>query len=181
MNALRVARAGGKGIDDQQVNAPLQQFTRLVDERPKGVLVGLVAGGHDLNHRDDSITAGVSHDDGTFLATVERRFGLDDHAGSRPRLQRGRRAAVGPLRQHARFLVRLIAAHLKGENIRAKPAGNLLGQRVIIGGKQPPIQGPGNLGNPFVMKRMKDSGRDSRPIVHRHDGSFGKTTTLGLY
>jgi hypothetical protein len=63
VDALRVARAGREQVEDEQVNAGVQQLDGLLDERAQAVPVGLVAGRDDLDDRHHVVAAAVADDD----------------------------------------------------------------------------------------------------------------------
>jgi hypothetical protein len=44
----------------------------------------------------------------------------------------------------------------------------LLGQGVVVGRKQSPVQGACEFGDPVVVKRMKNARSNARPVMNRH-------------
>src|SRR5207249_4401376 len=78
VDAVRVAPPRWVQIDDEEVDALLQQFGRLLDERPQRVAGGLVAGRNNLDYRHDTVAADVTDGDDLLFAAVERHVRLGD-------------------------------------------------------------------------------------------------------
>ena len=84
VDAPGVVPAGGDQVEDEEVDAALQELGDLLDELLEGLGCGLVARRDDLDDRHDTITADVAHRDPALLAAVELHLGLGDRAGLGP-------------------------------------------------------------------------------------------------
>src|SRR4029077_12694025 len=84
VQAMRVSFADGKRIDDQQMDALLQELAGLPHECSEGMGRILVSGRHDLNHCHDAITADVANDNGFLLAQVKFGWSFLKELGRRP-------------------------------------------------------------------------------------------------
>ena len=163
--ASRIAGAGWKRIQNQQMDTVLKQFARLIHQGVQGVPIGFVPWRHDLNHGYHAVATDVPHNDGTLSSPIELGIGLSGEAqlGTSPQ-RRGRTGNewIVP------FTGRLRRATLEGQYVRSETGGDLLWQCIVGTGQQTAVQGPRDLGDPFVMKGVKDARFHLRPIMHRH-------------
>ena len=163
MDPVRVAPSGRKRVDDEQVDAGLEQLARLVHEGPEPVAAGFVPGRDDLDHGYDPVSAHVPNDHRALLPAVELGVRLGREPGSRPGEQgEGPACLDGFVASRARLA-------LQGQNVRPEARGLLLGQGVVVGRQQAGVERVADGRDPAVMERVEDARRHQRPVVHRHD------------
>ena len=127
----------GVEIDQEQMIASLEKSHGLGDECPEFLVARLVSRGEDLDQGDNPVIAGMADDDAVLAA--REGLGLDAFAmlHSRRRGRDGGRAA-----DRLAGLETLWATVLgsKGQDVRAGPFGDLLGQGVIAGRQDAAVQ-----------------------------------------
>ena len=75
VDSLRVARAWGEEIDDDQVNPRPDELCGLLDETPEAVSGTFVAWRYELDHCHDPVVTGMANHDRPCLGSVDVRFG----------------------------------------------------------------------------------------------------------
>ena len=126
VDALGVPGPRGEQVDDQQMNAGVEQLDRLLEERAQGMPAGLVARGDDLDDGNDLIAAAVP--DGNTIALA----GILLHLGHRSEADLGRfggqrdaalaRCSRSPFRTVAAGTCRLVVDVFQGQDIGPEAA-----------------------------------------------------------
>src|SRR5665213_1707805 len=162
MNAVRIARAGREDIDDEQMNALVEQVRRFFDERSNCASGGFIARRDDLDHRGDLVAADVPDGDRHLLAAIESQVGFSRHR--KLRLGDEEVSVLGV--RSPQILVAGMRSY--GGRNRTNPPDVLLWQRVIMLWKNALVQAARYLKDPRKVKCVKNAGIESLPIVNRH-------------
>jgi hypothetical protein len=141
-----------------------KRFMRFLHEGIQAVEIVFVSRRHDFHHGDHLVVADMADRDRFRLGSIT--VGLRGHPDADPGRHDGKGDAPSWRRDRLR---RAIAPRPpQGQDIRSEAPGNLLGQGVIVGRQQAAVQGAGDLGNPVVVKSVKNARINTRPVVNRH-------------
>jgi hypothetical protein len=148
----------------------LSSSTALSTNLRKTAWLDFFAGGDDLDNGHKPVATHVSHRDDVLLATIELQVGLAGQSSFRSGDDHAPVIETRSVAERYLLLLVMIARRsgLERQNIRPKMRGVLLGQRVMVWGKNPAIEQPLDLLDPGVMEVVEDAGINPRPVVSRH-------------